>query len=143
MRRIRALVFDDDDSIRALLLEILRARGYEALGYAEPLHCPVYDRAACSCGAHQTCGDIVITDVEMPRVSGLDLIQQQQDRGCKMDPRNVGVMSGSWGDEGLERARELRCRVFEKPFKIRELQAWLDGCEARCRTDSSLRDLGG
>ncbi len=142
MRRLRALVFDDDESIRRLLTMLLQARGYEVFDYPEPIHCTVYDAAGCVCGTGCTCGDITLTDVEMPQISGLDLVEDQRSRGCKIDPRNVALMSGGWTEERLERARALGCRTFDKPFKVPELQAWLDECEARCRADLSLRDLG-
>lgn len=141
MRKLRALVFDDDGGIRELLMGFLSRRGYEVFGYAEPNHCPEYNRAACACETWQTCGDVVITDLDMPQVSGLELIETQRQRGCKIEPRNVAVMSGCWSDESLGRASRLGCRVFHKPFKVHEMGIWLDECEARCRCERALRAL--
>ena len=58
-------VVDDDDSLRASLLDLLGAAGYEARGYASTgdfLLDPPADRAGC-----------VLLDVRMPGPSGLDL----------------------------------------------------------------------
>jgi len=141
VRRLRALVLDDDESIRQLLVALLRGRGYEVIDHPEPIHCTVYDREHCACREGFTCGDVMITDVEMPRVSGLDLLEDQRRRGCKVDTRNVAVMSGGWTREGLERARGMGCTIFDKPFKIPELRAWLAECEARLGAETQLRDL--
>ncbi len=141
MRRLRALVFDDDDGLRELLTLLLQARGYEVFSYAEPIHCPVYDLLDCACGSGFVCADIVVTDLQMPRVSGLDLVEQQRTRHCRIDADNVAVMSAGWTPEDLDRAEELDCRVFHKPFALAEFRAWLDACDKRARLMDRLRDL--
>ena len=58
-------VVDDDDSLRAALLELLDAAGYEARGYASTgafLLQPLADRPGC-----------VLLDVRLPGPSGLEL----------------------------------------------------------------------
>jgi len=69
-------VVDDDDSLRAALLRLLAAAGYEARGHAsagEFLLAPVSDRPGC-----------VLLDVRMPGPSGLDLQGALQSRGIAL-----------------------------------------------------------
>jgi CheY-like chemotaxis protein len=138
----RVLLFEDDKTIRDLLRTYLEARGYEVRAYSEPLLCPVYhDGVDCRCGDEQRCGDIVLTDLEMPRMTGLELVQLQQDRGCRSDPRNVAVMSGAWNPGRLAQARELRCEVLYKPFGLADIDRWLHECERRIDPGRRLRSL--
>ena len=40
-------------------------------------------------------------------------------------------MSGDWSDSDFQRAQTLGYRVFIKPFKMDEMDNWLDECETR------------
>jgi len=57
----------------------------------------------------------------MPGIAGIECVRTLREVGCKA--RHVAVMSGKW-DEALKRvAEELGCRVFEKPYGMKELRA--------------------
>jgi FixJ family two-component response regulator len=67
-------VIDDDESFRVATDSLLRARGYVVHTFAaaaEFLGSPLLDEIAC-----------VITDVQMPDVSGLELQIRLRDQGC-------------------------------------------------------------
>lgn len=141
-RKLRALLFEDDPVLRDLLTVLLEGRGYEVLAYSEPLDCPVYTEGGrCGCPAGAACGDVLVTDVEMPRVTGLQMLADQLGRGCRTDVRNIAVMSGGWTDARREVARGLGCKTFDKPFAVREFERWLADCAERARQDLELRDL--
>jgi CheY-like chemotaxis protein len=140
--RLRVLLFEDEPLLRGLLETLLTGRGYDVVSFAEPLHCPVYERGgSCSCPAGQACGDILLTDVEMPRVSGIEMIADQQAAGCRADARNVAIMSAGWTPERKQLARSLGCETFDKPFRIADLNRWLDECEQRVDRGRQLRSL--
>jgi len=142
-RKLRALLFEDDPALRDLLTTVLEARDFEVLAYSEPLHCPAYTaEGGCGCPEGAACGDVVITDVEMPRVTGLQMLAHQLSRGCHTDVRNIAVMSGGWTRERRETARSLGCKTFDKPFFMREFDRWLTECAERASPDLDLRDLG-
>jgi CheY-like chemotaxis protein len=58
------LVADDELLIRATIVEILRAEGYDAVGVQDGL-------AAVECAAKLS-PDVFLTDVSMPRMNGID-----------------------------------------------------------------------
>ncbi len=121
--KIRAIVLDDDDAIKALVSKILRARGYEVYASSEPFLSQVYMNSGCSCPDGYTCTDIIITDNNMPNMTGLEFVERQKRMGCKV--QNTAVMSGRWTNEDMEHAKRLGCHVFNKPFKMDEIKKWL------------------
>lgn len=139
--KIRAFVFDDDPGVRRLVLDIFRSRGYEALGFAQPLDCPTLRMERCACSPGQACGDIFVLDVNMPEMTGLELIENQANLGCRGILVNKAVMSGDWTEENLAQARRLGCKVFAKPFDLGEFTAWLEECEERIDPRRGLADL--
>ncbi len=137
--KIRAIVLDDDDAIKALVSDILRARGYDVYASSEPLLSPVYLDSECSCPVGYTCTTIIITDNNMPNMTGLEFVERQQRMGCKV--QNTAVMSGGWTDEEMEHAKKLGCQVFNKPFKIDEIKKWLNECEKELDHKNKLSDV--
>jgi CheY-like chemotaxis protein len=137
-RQLRAIVFDDNESIRNLVKRVLEDRGYEVLIYTDPTECPLQHSHECQCDETQVCSDIVISDIDMPNVSGLEYVEQQLNKGCKVP--NIAIMSGLWSESRLEQAKALGCKTFEKPFALGALTEWLKECESRIDPDKSLSD---
>ncbi|GAX61006.1 two component signal transduction response regulator [Candidatus Scalindua japonica] len=136
--KIKAVVLEDDDSIRSLTCEILKDRGYEVFASSEPFFSPVYLNQECDC-PEEYCTTIVITDINMPNMTGLEFIEHQRSMGCKF--QNVAVMSGRWTNETLAHANRLGCQTFCKPFKVNEIKKWLDECEERLDHRDKLSNM--
>ena len=128
-RKRRAIILDDEESIRHLLEILLKSRGYEVLTYQDPSLCPLQQSHECQCGKERVCADVVITDIDMPNVSGLDFVDAQKRKGCKI--QNIAILSGRWSEMTMKHARDCGCAVFEKPVALSVLADWLDQCEAR------------
>jgi len=65
-------VIDDDDSVRSAVVSLVRSAGYNAQGFAsaeEFLGCGIVQSFAC-----------IITDIQMPGMSGLELARTVRDR---------------------------------------------------------------
>ena len=139
MKKIKAIVIDDDELIRLTLESVLKKRGYEVQSYSEPMFCLNYLDHECICNLNSPCTDIIITDLNMPSVNGLAFIEHQIQNGCKVD--NIAVMSGYWSDQTLEKAIMIGCQIFEKPFDLKDLHQWLDGIERRMNPHGELAAL--
>ena len=63
----------------------------------------------------------------MPKVSGLEFIENLREKGCKI--KNIALVSGYWTEKEITRAKEIGCTVFHKPLKTEVLDEWLDNCE--------------
>lgn len=133
----RALVFEDDEGVGAMLSSALRGRGYEVYLFADPQLCPLSESNLC----YTACADVLISDLSMRAVSGLEFVENQARKGCKI--RNVALLSASWPNDDREHAERLGCRTFPKPVHLREIYAWLDECERGISPDRMLADVPG
>ena len=127
VQRYRTFVFDDDSAIRGVLSHILKRREHEVYAFPTPAKCPHHESPECPCPHEEWCVDFIITDIQMPEVSGLDFVKEQKQRNCKC--QNYAIMSGAWTDEQMSLAHELGCLILEKPVDMKLLVAWLEGAE--------------
>jgi CheY-like chemotaxis protein len=122
--KLRIVLLDDNDVLRSILSEVLAGRGHEVLAFSNPAICPMQLTPECRCKANQTCTDIILSDLEMPKMTGLGFIENQKKKNCKC--QHVVLMSGNWTEHDLQRAHELGCKTLAKPFSLDEFLEWLD-----------------
>ena len=106
--------------------------------FSDPGLFPVYDSVSHNCPLDDACADIIISDVNMPTQTGLELMKNRKQKGCKTKYR--AIMSGDWTDSNLKDAQELGCCVFHKPFNLKEIIQWLDDCSKRIEPERVLSD---
>jgi len=110
----RILVIDDDPDVRGSLTKILTRAGYEVVEAA--------DGAAGVELQHRAPADVIITDIFMPGLDGLQTIRQ-----LKREGSGVKVIAVSGGDRTgtidlKEHARLMGAfKVLAKPFEMHEL----------------------
>ncbi|MDR3457693.1 MAG: response regulator [Verrucomicrobiae bacterium] len=122
--RPRILVVDDDRSIRLLNFEVLTSHGYEVA--------VATDGAAAWDELQSNHYDLLVTDNDMPRLSGLELIRQLHDTHMTLP---VIMLTGTSPLEVLARQPELQIEaVLLKPYTINEL---LDAVKNVLRMGSS------
>jgi len=139
--RIRAFVFDDNESNSSLISTILENRGYEVLSFSEPSICPIYLDRKCPCPKDYACGDLFIANNRMFNMTGLEFIENQTRNGCKGIVKNKAVISTTYTNAEVEKAKKLECQVFEKLSFIDKIDSWLDECEKRIDPNRKLSDL--
>jgi CheY-like chemotaxis protein len=132
VRRRRAIIFDDNAFIRELLENFLSMKGYEVFSYGEPVVCPLFLNDERHCHNDMPCADVIITDYKMPQMTGVELLNRQRERGCRLDIRNQALISGYVDDPDLHtNIDRLGCAFFSKPFHLRRLAEWIAECEER------------
>jgi two-component system, cell cycle sensor histidine kinase and response regulator CckA len=107
------LVVDDDPDVRRLLLKSIPRFGYRVLEAS--------DGAAALERYGGTPVDLLVTDVVMPGLSGLDLAAEMM----KRQPGLKTIFMTGYVDEVVDKRGELRdeLRIVRKPFPIRTLMA--------------------
>lgn len=107
----RLLVVDDDPGVVDFLVEMLDQEGYSALGLTEaPQALAALSRESF---------DLVITDVEMPGMRGLDLLAAIHAE----HPDQLVLLMTAFGsiDLAMQGMRAGACDFLAKPFRIEEL----------------------
>jgi CheY-like chemotaxis protein len=108
------LVVDDDPALGALLTLILRRHGYTVIHVSDG-HC-----AQRAVQVHPV--DVVLTDIVMPEVDGLELITWL--RSTNAPPRIIAMSGNPRAAAGSYLEVASRCgadRVMEKPFTTAQL----------------------
>jgi CheY-like chemotaxis protein len=124
--QLRVLVFDDEECIRYMLDFMLTKAGCEVFTFDDPTSFSRYRHEGCTCDFTHACSDILISDICMPRVSGLQLIENLKKTNCRIP--HMALMSGNWAAGDWERAQQLGLPVFEKPFKMNDFRLWIECC---------------
>ncbi|GAB4431518.1 MAG: hypothetical protein Kow0031_12630 [Anaerolineae bacterium] len=107
------LLVEDDDSVREVVNNVLQMYGYRVLAAEDR------DRAMALVEAHDGPIDLLLTDVILPKVTGLELYRQLGQIRPKL---KVLYMSG-YTDDAISQLQTLEKGVafLQKPFSIRVL----------------------
>lgn len=130
---MKAIVFDDEPTIRALLCELLGFRGYQVSAFPSPPSpdCRRRGDQTCPQPENQPCADVILTDLEMPTRSGLNYMEEQLQHGCKC--RHIALITGSGSKKDFDHAQRLGIKTFLKPLEVKELLDWLTEAETALR----------
>ncbi len=104
-------IIDDDESLRAALVGLVRSLGYRASGFANAEDFLAADQAN-ACGA-------IVTDIQMPGLSGIELKERLTASGCAAPV----IMITARAEPGLRErafASGALC-VLKKPFAAEAL----------------------
>ncbi len=125
--KLRVVFLEDNKAIRRLLSEIFDDRGYEIFSFSNPAICPLQMLPECRCDVNQTCTDLIVSDLNMPNITGLRFIENQKKKNCKC--KHVALISANWTAKDISLAHKIGCRIFTKPFFFEEFDEWLDKVE--------------
>lgn len=134
--KLRIILLEDTEAIRRSMTKMLENRGFEVFSFSNPSICPLLLEPECRCNETQTCTDIIVSDMDMPEMTGLTFIENQRRKNCKC--QHVALMSGFWTEENLVHAQELDCKVFVKPFPFNDLIEWIDEIQKRLKPSRKL-----
>lgn len=113
----KILVVDDEASIRKSLKDVLSMENYEVQ--------TAKDAEDALEQLHQKSFDLVISDIKMPKVDGLELLQMIRQKWSKMP---VMLMSGHGDGETAKKAKSLgACHFIPKPLDLMHLLGLLEG----------------
>jgi two-component system response regulator (stage 0 sporulation protein F) len=106
------LIIDDEEIIRALLRSVLEAAGYEVTEAANGrIGLELY---------RQNPRDLVITDILMPELNGLDMLLELTREFLRA--KVIAISGAGEGKNVLDVAKLLGARqTFQKPFSVAKL----------------------
>jgi DNA-binding NtrC family response regulator len=105
---IRILIVEDDPHLREVLLETAALDGYRAVGVQ-----------SAEDALEQLAGeafDIVVTDINLPAMSGLDLLPEI----ARLRPETISIVITAYGtiDKAVEAMKRGATDFFAKPFEL-------------------------
>ena len=137
--KYRSILCEDNEGIREILNYVLQKRGHEVFSFEDAGDCPLYSLTECKCNNNLSpCSDIIISDVAMPKVSGLEFVENLKKKGCKIE--HIALVSGYWTEKSISKAKNIGCTVFHKPDFFEELIVWVTTCEKAIDPQRVLSD---
>ena len=118
--KLRVLLAEDDDDLRWALADFLRMEGYDVIAVADGRALLEQLGAAMLLEDRASPADVIVSDVRMPGLTGMQLLESVRSRGWKLPV----VLMSAFGDEELaRRASDLGAKAFlHKPFDERDLR---------------------
>ena len=139
---LRIFIFDDDPSITKLLDLVLSDKGHDVQTFHDPTYCHIYPNNRCECPQEFPCADVVISDIMMPHMNGIDLLRLQRGMGCKAPAENKALMSAKSDSTQRAAVEELGCHFIRKPFRLDDICKWVEACAERVPQDRKLATFG-
>jgi len=69
---MRILILDDDPDIRNLLETALTMKGHQVKSLSDPTEFPLLSDQQCPCEPVDSCTDVLIADIVMPKIEGIE-----------------------------------------------------------------------
>ena len=118
----RVLVVDDEPSIRHVISRVLLDEGYFVHEASDGLEALELIRTG------EPAMDVVVSDVVMPRLNGVELLQE----ASRTRPSLPFILISGYGNEELtQRGISPPCALLSKPFPSERLLAEVRRCIAR------------
>ena len=133
-KKIRVLVVDDDDLLRKLVTDQLSRSGFEAAAAANA-------REALE-GLRETDYDVVLLDIQMPGLSGLDALRQI--RQTEDAPEVIMLTADTSLSTGIDAMRLGAYDYLTKPSTLDEMEAVIRKADEKrrlVRQNASLRSV--
>jgi len=129
MRHLHIVIAEDDYEMRRLVAAALRETGDHVVEARDGLDLLDIIRAWYYPGTRAHPIDVIVSDVRMPGLTGLDIVEMLQDRSLRIPV----VLTTAFGSAVLraEATRRGVAAVLDKPFEMSELRAVVDRVAAR------------
>jgi len=115
----RVVLAEDDVAMREMLASVLVEAGYQVTTVNDGA-----ELADLLCGSSTRVHfDLIVTDLNMPGGSGLDVIDRLRQDG---DETPVIIVTAFPQEDVRERVHELGLRLLAKPFELEALRAAVD-----------------
>ena len=123
------LIIEHEDIARDTLGSFSEKLGYKPILIFDPAVCNAVKSVGQICSTKKPCADILLIDNDSPGFDGLNLVELQTAKGCKVTPQRKALMARRLTEKVYEKASSLGCHVIQKPVTYKNLESWLNGLE--------------
>lgn len=121
------MIVDDDEGVLRLLKTVLDKRGWIVLAVASPKHLSMPSGRHGRCEVDRPCYDLIISDVHMPDMSGIDFFATLRRDACKC--RHAFLISGACTAGEVADAHKQGFELVPKPLDIDALNRRVETVE--------------
>jgi DNA-binding NtrC family response regulator len=123
--RARVLLAEDDDELRWLLTDVLKAEGHEVVAVSDGSALLAHLGSSLLVGRRGAPPDIIITDIRMPGASGLQVLEKVRAKSGDLPV----VLITAFGDSDTKKQAESlgATALLDKPLDIDQLQKVVRG----------------
>lgn len=118
-----AIVIDDDQFFSNLLTDVLEGLNLNVASYSSPE--ALFSELNTNDSSSLRCPEFILTDNQMPGMSGLEFLLQIKKMGCTLPDKRIAIISGRWDDIDMKKAKSLGCQVFDKYNATEKIQEWI------------------
>ena len=84
-----------------------------SLGFQDPTFCPTYNVLKTECPYKKPCTDVIISNYNMPKITGTEFLKTQNELGCKIPFKNKAIITGAvLNQEAKDLIDSLGCKLF-------------------------------
>lgn len=127
-KKLKVVILESDPVVLDLLKGLLIFKGHNVFVFPDPTICPLFKISHCDCSKDYSCVDVIIADVGMPNMGGIDFFERQMQRGCKIPAGQKLLLGDPVSPEQQAAIAKLGCQYIQKPFNTFEIINWLDEC---------------
>ncbi len=127
----KILVVDDEKSLRELLSILLQREGYRVDQAA--------DGATAFSMAQETAYDLIVSDIQMPKMTGIELLRQLRDQGDDVTIMMITAFSST--EEAVKAMKLGAYDYITKPFKNDEIRLVIKNALEREQLQQENRQL--
>jgi len=120
---IKALLLEDNPGWREIITEILTISHIEVEAHNDPT---CFLKKTDKCPVDDACVDFILTDNQMPHMTGLDFLEKLEQMECKIPASHKAIISGNFSFECQQRIEKLGIQSFDKPCSISKIHSWLE-----------------
>jgi DNA-binding NtrC family response regulator len=120
------LIFENSDILRSTLSSIISNLEYEVKAFSNPGMSPYSYSSIHNCLFENCSPNIIISDVYLPLINEYDVLGY---RLQKVDELIfMAFMPADWNEVDIYHTEKIGCKVFKKPFDLKDMLKWLDNC---------------
>jgi CheY-like chemotaxis protein len=121
-RKLKALVLEDNKEHRAILGLLLNSLDVEVTSFEDPT---CFLKSCNTCPVDTPCLDFILTDNDMPNMTGVVFLEKLQQMNCKINVKRKAIMSGDFNNNDIERIEKLGVNIFHKPCSLDVFSRWI------------------
>ena len=120
------LIIENSDILRSTLSRIISNLEYEVKAFSNPDKFFYSISSIHNCLFANSSPNIIISDVYRPLINEYEVLGYRLQKVDEL--KFMAFMPADWNEVDIYYTEKIGCKVFKKPFDLKDLLKWLDNC---------------